>query len=1281
MIWGEQLANYEPSKERRGELDSLRKLLWETNVAIFVAQDGKMLSPNPATLEMYGYSKQELTSNSFTKFIHPDDQALVQGRHVARLRGEDLPSTYSFRIISAAGEIRYVELNVVPSSWEGRPATFCVQTDITERRRAEAALRQSEAYTSAIMANMVDPLITIDETCRIASMNAAAEHTFGYGADEAIGQNVSMLMPQPDRANHNDYLAKYLKSGQSKIFGKGPREIIGRHKNGSEIPLEIAIGRIDTEEGTIFVGSLRDISDRKRAENARMESEDKYRALSNLTSEGIAIIEDGIIIEANQAFAEMYGYSVSELVGKPTLELVVPEHRQEVADRLAQNLFTSNERVGLRKDGSRIPIEIKAAPIVYKGRKVRVARLRDLTETHWTAAAIRDSEERYKNITDNMPALIAYIDRDQRYRSVNKLFESWYQRPVSEIIGRRMNEIMLPESYEELKDSIDRVLAGEVVVNEDESLTPDGIHRYRKVNYLPHLGEDGTVLGFFAMVEDISDARRTTLALQREEARLAEAQRIGNIGNWERDFITGELHWSHQIYDIFGRSDMTSHGPSREGFMLLVHEEDRAFVQVALDAALESDTPFSLDHRIIRPDGVMRVVHEAAVVVRDAAGRPLRMAGTTQDITERKQAEEALRVSEQQLRLVANAMPAVIVYIDAAQRFQFVNKTAESWYERPAEEFIGCTIAEIVSEKAARLTRGRFEAAFTGETQVYEARQTYPDGKTRDVRGTYLPHFDEGGAVIGVFGLVLDMTERKRADDALRESEQRFRSVFDYAPMAIVLKNLDGRVELANRTYEEFYNIPVESILGKTSADIYSPEEAARLEENDRKVAESKNIVTEEFEATLQGALVNFVRVTKFPVFDQFGSVSGVGTFATDISAERAAQQRLIQSQKLEAVGQLTGGIAHDFNNMLAAIIGNLDMIQDYSLSEDAQRMGIAMALKAALRGAELTHRLLAFSRKQPLNAEKTQINEILPQFRQLAERTIGRDIVIEMKLAADLWPTMVDVGQLENALLNLAINARDAMPDGGRLTIETANRILEEDETVTFEDLVPGDYVMIAVTDNGTGMSAAVRKRVFEPFYTTKEVGKGSGLGLSMVLGFAKQSGGQVFIDSEEGVNTTVRIYLPRTHVTTSVESITDEINLKRPKGSETILVVEDEEDVLVYLVKILNHLGYSVLQAEHGPAALEIIMATDSIDLLLTDVILPLDMNGRDIARAFQARYPAAGVLFSSGYTREILDSRNQLDEGIELINKPYRSKDLAHRLREILDSRNQIEAALKA
>ncbi|MBT6261978.1 MAG: response regulator, partial [Rhodospirillaceae bacterium] len=304
------------------------------------------------------------------------------------------------------------------------------------------------------------------------------------------------------------------------------------------------------------------------------------------------------------------------------------------------------------------------------------------------------------------------------------------------------------------------------------------------------------------------------------------------------------------------------------------------------------------------------------------------------------------------------------------------------------------------------------------------------------------------------------------------------------------------------------------------------------------------------------------------------------------------------------------------------------------------------------------------------LSPKKTKVNEILPPFCQLAERTIGEDIAIEMKLAANLWLTRVDPGELENAFLNLTVNARDAMPNGGQLIFETKNHVQKTRDEQISDAPPPGSFVLISVRDTGAGMSAKVREQAFEPYFTTKDIGEGSGLGLSMVFGFAKQSGGHVSISSEEGRGTAVNIFLPKAEDKMPASNSNSETRSQAPMGDETVLIVEDATDVREFLAIALSRLGYGVLVAEDGPKAMKIMADSEQIDLLLTDVILPHGMNGRDVAEAFSVRYPSAGVLYSSGYTRDVLDGRVQLDKDVPIINKPYRPFELAKRVREILD-----------
>lgn len=398
---------------------------------------------------------------------------------------------------------------------------------------------------------------------------------------------------------------------------------------------------------------------------------------------------------------------------------------------------------------------------------------------------------------------------------------------------------------------------------------------------------------------------------------------------------------------------------------------------------------------------------------------------------------------------------------------------------------------------------------------------------------------------------------------------------------------------------------------------------------------------------------------------------------AEELAERMKAEEALRHSQKMEAIGQLTGGVAHDFNNLLTVILGGLDTVSRQLATDpspDAVRhieRAVRMATHGAERAATLTARLLAFARRQPLDPRPVDIARLVTGLADLLQRTLGEVVVLEIVSGAGMWLTNVDVGELENALLNLAVNARDAMPGGGRLTIETSNAFLDDDYVLTApEPVAAGPYVMLAVTDTGVGMDRATVDKVFEPFFTTKEAGKGTGLGLSQVYGFVRQTGGHIRVYSEPGFGTTVKIYLPRLHgAVAASEALPEPANVDG--GSETILVVEDHDDLRAYSAGVLQELGYTVLEAANGYAALDQLQSANNVALLFTDVVMPAGLDGRQLADEAVRRRPDLKILFTTGYTRNAIVHNGQLDPGVNLISKPFTFRELALKVRTLLDS----------
>jgi PAS domain S-box-containing protein len=398
----------------------------------------------------------------------------------------------------------------------------------------------------------------------------------------------------------------------------------------------------------------------------------------------------------------------------------------------------------------------------------------------------------------------------------------------------------------------------------------------------------------------------------------------------------------------------------------------------------------------------------------------------------------------------------------------------------------------------------------------------------------------------------------------------------------------------------------------------------------------------------------------------QWEGRSAVCSLMTDVTEQRNTEAQLRQSQRLEAVGQMTGGIAHDFNNLLTIIIGNTDLIEE---TEDESLRALAkMAREAAERAAKLTRRLLAFSRKQPLDPKAIDINVLISNMDGLIRRAIGGQLEIKTVLGDDLWHVYVDPSQLENALLNLAINARDAMPNGGHLTIETGNIRMDDADVANQVGFAPGDYLLITVSDTGTGMDKDTLAHAFEPFFTTKDVGKGSGLGLSMIYGFVKQSHGHVRIDSEPGRGTIVKIYLPRA-ADDAVLARQESRDGSLPRGSEKILLVEDDAIVRDTVAMQLGHLGYRVVSAANGSEALEALKREGGFDLLFTDVLMPGGLNGRQLADEARKLIPGLRVIFTSGYAENAVVHHGHLDQGVHLLKKPFRRSDLAMKIRDAL------------
>jgi PAS domain S-box-containing protein len=710
------------------------------------------------------------------------------------------------------------------------------------------------------------------------------------------------------------------------------------------------------------------------------------------------------------------------------------------------------------------------------------------------------------------------------------------------------------------------------------------------------------------------------------------------------------------------------YGYSEEEFLAMTIDDIRPPDETARLVKVRSTGPAGHREfgywRHLKKDGTIIDVEISSddIVFRGVAARLV----LASDVTERVRIETALRLSQERFDYVTRATE------DALWDRNIVDNTI--WWNEGLERLFGGKVEPSTEWGRERIHPDdreqvvpRMDAVINGDGQQWscEYRFLRHDGSYAFVYERGFVIRDAAGAAVRIVGAITDLSDRKRREDILREQAM----LLDRAKDAIMVRSLDRRIRYWNKAAESIYGIPRGRAIGRRVEDIIVYDDPVAFETADAEVFEKG-----EWSGRLQqpGAGGKPITVDGHWTLlrDEGGHPVGVLKIHTDVTERVELERRLAQSQKLEAIGQLTGGIAHDFNNLLTVIVGNADTLAE-ELADQADMLSLVdMIRTAGERGAELTRYLLAFARRQALEPRTVQPDKLVDGMRNMLRRTLGENIELEVDNAAGVAKVSVDPAQFESALLNLCINARDAMPGGGKLMIETDNVILDENYTERRADVVPGDYVRISISDTGTGMSAEDVARAFEPFFTTKARGQGTGLGLSMVYGFVKQSGGHVAIYSELGHGTVVTLYLrqARDHI----EPVTVVEPADIAGRGERILLVEDDDLVRTHAVQLLTSLGYGVVAATNGPEALALLRENIPCDLLFTDVIMPGGLTGPKLAEAAHVLRPGLPVLYTSGYTENAIIHHGRVDPGINLLHKPYRKPELAAKLRAVLDEK---------
>jgi PAS domain S-box-containing protein len=848
---------------------------------------------------------------------------------------------------------------------------------------------------------------------------------------------------------------------------------------------------------------------------------------------------------------------------------------------------------------------------------------------------LKAERESLRRMFEQAPGFIAVtVGPKHTFTMVNNAYSTLVGQ--REVIGKSVAEAIPEVSGQSFVALLDQVYrTGEPFVGRGAKVDLDyggagTVERYLDFVYQPIVAEGGRITGIFIQGHDVTERKRSEIALRESEEHFRLVAENAPVMLWMSDAKGQCVYFNKEQREFWG---VTNENVEAFDWLATVHPDDRKLMPSSA-SGIQTQSAFSVEARMRRADGKMRVIRTNAQPRFGPRREILGMVGVNVDVTRSRQTENAIRHESRKLSILNRTGAEIGAELDIDRIVQIVTDACT--------ELVGAAFGSFFYNVTDDQGESYMLYALSGAPR--EAFSRFPMPRATEI---FQPTF-KGEGIVRSDDILLDPRYGKNAPhQGMPKGHLPVRSYLA-VPVALRTGEVIGGLFFGHAAPGRFKPEHEDILAGIAGQAATAIDNARLFQAVERELGERKRA-----EAALQ---------TLNATLEQ--------RVLEEVQERSKAEQQLRQMQKMEAVGQLTGGIAHDFNNMLAVIIGGLNLLQrKLAKGETDVERFVEGATDAAQRAASLTQRLLAFSRQQPLAPETISANRMVSDMSELLVRTLGETIAVQTVLAAGLWRIKADPGQLENAILNLSVNARDAMPGGGKLTIETSNAFV--DDAFAREFAIPaGQYVLIAVADSGTGMTPEVSAKAFDPFYTTKGVGKGTGLGLSQVYGFVRQSGGHVKIYSEMGVGTTVKIYLPRYYGEATKEEPKEDVTaLHRGLPSEVVMVVEDEDRVRAVSVESVRELGYTVLEASGPKEALKLFDAGERVALLFTDVVMP-DMSGRELADHARKRQPGLKVLYTTGYTRNAIVHNGILDPGTSLLTKPFNINDLALKIRRLLD-----------
>ncbi len=874
------------------------------------------------------------------------------------------------------------------------------------------------------------------------------------------------------------------------------------------------------------------------------------------------------------------------------------------------------------------------------------------------------------------PYAVAVLDRDLRYLACSEKFKSDYNLVGQDLKGRHQFDVF-PDISDDWKDRLQRCLAGERFEGQETFYKDnEGYVEWIKSTLVPWYS-NSDIAGVMLFTEFVSNEKR--LAAKHETDKKFLGAVLDNI----HDAVVA-CDAAGQL-TVFNQAARDLHGlpeeplpPEQWAAHYDLFEADgvtpMGMQDIPLFRAL-TDGAASKTEMVVAPKGRTphKLIANGAAII-DDVGEKLGAVATMHDITEQALAEAKLRESEQELKGLYNLTPVMLHSVDMDGR---LIRVGDHWiktlgYNR--EEVIGRHFSDLLPPKSRDYVRDIVLPQFqnTGRVDEAEFQVRKKNGGLIDIQLAAFVKRDDAGQPEYSLTVLTDIMNRKRAEEAVRLSAQQFRGVFESSPQGLAIISIDGQVLLSNAALSKMLGYPEDELRTYNIEQLTHPKDQKRDSDCRKKLlARDIESFQHENKYVRKDGSTLWALSSVSAVWSDEGRPIHLVVQVLDLSERKVAEERLAQSHKLEAIGQLTGGLAHDFNNLLAVILISLQLLERSHKDDPKTLERVRNALDATERGAELTRRLLAFARKQTLEQSVIHIGALLEGMTPLLRRALGGLVDLEIHEKDDLPAIEVDANQLETCILNLAINSRDAMPSGGRLTIETKLSVLDQDYVVCHPDVNPGTYVQVTVSDSGTGIPENIVDQVFEPFFTTKEAGRGTGLGLSMVYGFVRQSKGHIEIYSEEGVGTSVKVYLPaqeggpEENALHSAEPADSDL-----VGSEHILVVEDDPDVRRSSVELLESFGYRVCEAESADEALKRLGNDPTIELVFSDIIMPGGLNGIELGQRAKDMRSDLRVLLTTGFAEAAIARGNAQTHTFDILGKPYRREEVGRKLREVLD-----------